>query len=334
MVEDWSIYRIYPGGWSISCEGKKKTPISSDKSWCAGGKALSFPHSDSIAVDLSQGARSHGSDMSQCQRSAEELECVHDSTCVSSHAPSGCRVTGSLCSRLRHRTPRFSFQKGNLFFLPWYKNPFLLNKIKVIQFMNKKKKALSCPPLTKRVCWAGQVKVFACTFSTWRRNLARKKTFDHNRLIKLRTKGKFFSFFFFTQWIIVCNCGNMNCAHGLIMPVHDSFPRQCILSSSANHTAVDGYIEETCTKHWAHLKTTVLCFHLSGEGRLYWVKKKKDSIMRRQYGGKIDVYQEVLLLESCSLLWLGNNVLSFLLLFCNSSFPASAGIWWETRRQK
>lgn len=80
---------------------------------------------------------------------------------------------------------------------------------------------------------------------------------------------------------------------------HNSFSQQYILSISASHIAEKaGLIWETCTKLCAHLKT--IEFSSEWREKALLNLKKNDNIMWRQCAEKIDFYQEVLLLEDCS----------------------------------
>lgn len=94
--------------------------------------------------------------------------------------------------------------------------------------------------------------------------------------------------------------------------VYKGFSQQYILSISASHIAEGGLMLETCTKLHAHLKT--IQFSSARSAATLLNLKKNDNIVWRQCEGKIDFYQEVLLLEDCSVFRLGCNLVCFLAL--------------------
>lgn len=107
--------------------------------------------------------------------------------------------------------------------------------------------------------------------------------------------------------------GNQDRAQGWIENrVHNSFSQWYILSISASNIAEGGLKWETCTRLCAHLKT--IQFSSEWRERTLLNLKKNDNIMWRQCAEKIDFYQEVLLLEDCSVRWLGCNLVCLPLL--------------------
>lgn len=91
--------------------------------------------------------------------------------------------------------------------------------------------------------------------------------------------------------------------------VHNGFSQQYILSVSASHIAEGGLVR---TKLCAHLRT--IQFPSERREKTLLNLKKNDNIMWRQCAEKIDFYQEVLLLEGCSVRRLGRNLVCFLVL--------------------
>lgn len=82
--------------------------------------------------------------------------------------------------------------------------------------------------------------------------------------------------------------------------VHNRFSQQHMLSISASRIAAGSLPR---TELHAHLESV----RFSSESRAETLLnlKKNDNIVWRQCEKKIDFYQEVLLLEDCSVLWLG-----------------------------
>lgn len=109
---------------------------------------------------------------------------------------------------------------------------------------------------------------------------------------------------------------------------HSSTPsafQQVILQKSASY----GKLAQNCV-----LISKLYRFSSEQREKTLLNLKKNDNIMWRQCGEKIDFYQEVLLLDDCSVLRLGCNLVCFLVLVLILHFQPPQGSDGDNKTKK